>query len=94
MDKTFGKVKSGTKKDILNPVWAETFAFDIPSLAKMKLHIKIMDDDPLMDDKLGSCTLELAQLGLTEEPKDIERVIDGNTFHKGAKIYLKLSYKE
>ena len=92
-DKTFGKVKSSTKNDNLNPYWGETYAFDVPNLEKMMLHIKVMDDDPMIDDKLGYCTINLMELGLTEEAKEVERIIDGNTFHKGAKIYLKLSYK-
>ena len=41
-DKTFGKVQSSTQKDNLNPHWGETYAFDIPSLDKMKLHITTM----------------------------------------------------
>lgn len=93
-DKTFGKVKSTTQKDVLNPVWGETYAFDIPNLEKMKLHIEIKDDDPVIDDKLGACTIDLMEIGLTSEAKEIERVIDGNTFNKGAKIYLKIWYRE
>lgn len=94
LDKTFGKTKSTTRKDNLDPVWAETYGFDIPALKNMKLHIQVMDDDPIINDKLGKCTLPLSELGLTETPQDFERVIDGNTFNKNAKIYLKLSYKE
>ena len=63
-------------------------------MEKMKLHVKVMDDDPMVDDKLGHCTIDLMELGLKEEPIEVERIIDVNTYHKGAKIYLKLSYKE
>jgi hypothetical protein len=94
LDKNFGKTKSATKKDDLNPIWGETYAFDIPSLKNMVLHCMIKDEDIGLDDKLGQCSINLAELGLSEKPIDVERVIDGNTFHKNAKIYLKLSYRE
>ena len=94
LDKNFGKLKTNTVKDNLNPVWAETFAFDVPSLKNLKLIIDIKDDDPIIDDKLGKCTLNLWELGLSETSIEVVRVIDGNLFDNDAKIYLKLSYKE
>jgi Ca2+-dependent lipid-binding protein len=94
VDKNFGKCKSNTQMDNLDPVWGETYAFDIPSLDNMMLYIQVLDEDVGVDQNLGSCTLPLDTLGLTETPMEIDRIIDGNTFHKDARIYLKLSYRE
>ena len=41
MDKNMGKVNSTKKQGELNPVYGETFTFDIPSLNKMVLHVKV-----------------------------------------------------
>ena len=94
LDKNFGKCTTTVRKDNLDPVWGETFAFDIPSLDNMMLTIHVLDEDIGVDQKLGSCTLPLDTLGLTETPIEIDRIIDGNTFHKDARLYLKLSYRE
>ncbi|CAB9522807.1 Synaptotagmin 1 [Seminavis robusta] len=94
MDKNFGKAKSTTQQDNLDPYWNETYAFDIPSLDKMLLNITVLDEDLGPDQHLGECTIPLDQLGLTDELMDVDRIIDGNSFHKDARIYLKLSYKE
>jgi Ca2+-dependent lipid-binding protein len=94
LDKSFGKCKSTSQKDNLDPFWGETYAFDIDSLDNMILYLQVLDEDAALDQNLGSCALPLDTLGLTETPLEVDRIIDGNTFHKDARIYLKLSYKD
>jgi C2 domain len=83
--------------DSLSPVYGETFTFTLPDdigLKNIVLKIKIMDDDPLHDDKLGSARVKLEGLGLGATPKPVEAVVDKNFFAKDGKIFLKLSYKK
>ena len=94
-DKNFGDKMSTTKGDTLNPVYNETFTWEIPSsigLHNMVLRCKVMDDDPLINDKLGFCKITLEDLSLTSTPIGINRVVDNNMFTKDGKIYLELSY--
>ena len=94
-DKKFGTQKSTSKADNLNPVYGETFNFEIPvtmGLNNMVLTCKIMDDDILKDDKIAQCKIKLEDLPLSTEPLGIERVVDNNIFTKDARIFLKLSY--
>jgi len=59
LDKDYGSKKSTTKKGDLDPVYGETFTFDIPSLKNMELKIKVMDDDIVSDDKMGKSKIKL-----------------------------------
>jgi len=93
-DKDYGEQKSSKKKDDLNPEYGETFEFEIPTLNNMVLTCKVMDDDPLFDDKIGKCKIKLEDMPLSEEPMGIDRVIDDNWFSKDAVMYLRLSYTE
>ena len=98
-DKGYGKQTSSKKKNDLNPEYGETFTFDdIPSMNNMKLHIKVMDDDIGLDDKIGFCEINLEKMDLSAEPQEVSVVIDpkkgGGWFSKSAKIYLHLSYVE
>mmetsp|Transcript_68789 Transcript_68789/g.108437 ORF Transcript_68789/g.108437 Transcript_68789/m.108437 type:complete len:133 (+) Transcript_68789:115-513(+) len=94
-DKTYGRVTSSKKKEELNPVYHEEFTFDdLPSLKNMVLRVKVMDDDILFDDKMGSCNIKLDELGLGEEALGVERVIDRNLISKNARIFLQLSYTQ
>ena len=34
-----------------------------PSLKNLVLRIKVMDDDPLFDDKMGACKIDIEELG-------------------------------
>jgi Ca2+-dependent lipid-binding protein len=95
-DKKFGTKNTSTKKDNLNPIYGETFQFEVPStlgLHNLVLICKVMDDDPLKDDKLGECRIKLDDLPLTENWIGVERVVDNNWFTKDARIYLKIAYK-
>lgn len=94
-DKDFGDQMSSKKKDELNPVYGETFTFEIPDnvgLNNMVLTCKVMDDDAIKDDKIGSCKIKLEDMNLGPEQVGVDRVVDDNWFSKDARIYLKLSY--
>lgn len=60
----------------------------------MVLKVKVMDDDPLHDDKLGSAKIKLENMDLSETPTPVEAVVDKNFFTKDGKIFLQLSYKK
>mmetsp|Transcript_39931 Transcript_39931/g.83514 ORF Transcript_39931/g.83514 Transcript_39931/m.83514 type:complete len:132 (+) Transcript_39931:262-657(+) len=94
VDKDFGEMVSTKKKDEQNPVYGEDFHFNIPTLNNMELTIKVMDDDVGFDEKLGKCKIKLEDLGLSEEPMEIEKKVDNNLFSPDAYIYLKISYSE
>jgi Ca2+-dependent lipid-binding protein len=95
MDKDFGTKTSSKKKDDLNPEWGETFCFEeLPGLNNLVLKVTIKDDDPLFDDKLGGCKINLEELGLTSEPTGVDRVVDANLICKDARIFLQISYEE
>ena len=96
-DKNYGKKTSTKKKGDQNPVYGETFEFDnVDSLKNLVLWGKVMDDDIGVgnDDKLGSCKINLADLGLSSEPMDVDRVVDRNLIGKNGRIYLKISWHE
>jgi Ca2+-dependent lipid-binding protein len=91
-DKGFGKQTSSKKRNTLNPVYGETFAFSqVDSMKNMVLYIKILDDDTGLDDRLGKATVQLEDLNLSETPKEVEVTAEGKRKSK-AKIYLKLSF--
>lgn len=95
-DKDLGDRKSSTKGGELNPVYDETFTFNIPDdmgLDNVVLSCKVMDDDPLKDDKIGSCRIKLEGMELSADPTPVERVVDNNWFSKDAKIFLTLAYE-
>lgn len=94
MDKNMGKHCSTVKKDDCNPVYDETFTWELPSLDKMVLFVKVVDDDPIKNDKLGSCKIKLSDLNLSASPTGTDRVIDNNLFSKDARIYLQLTWTE
>ena len=61
----------------------------------MVLTCVVKDEDTgSKDDKLGKCKIKLEGMGLSEEPMDVEKVIDRNIITDHGKIFLKLSYKE
>jgi len=93
-DKDMGDKKSTKKKDEPNPVYDETFVWNIPGINNMELTCKVMDDDIASDDKIGHCKIKLEDLGLTPEPQEFSYKVDNNLFSKDAYIYLKISYEE
>jgi Ca2+-dependent lipid-binding protein len=94
LDKDYGSQKSTTKQNDTSPEYGETFWFEIPSLKNMVLRVKIMDNDPLKDDKLGYCKFELDKMDLTSELQPFEKVVDHNIFVKDGKVHLKLAYED
>jgi len=83
------------KSNDLNPVYNETFKFTIPTLKNMVLTCKVLDEDiGSRDDKVGKCKIKLEDIGLSETPTVIDRVIDWNIFSANGMIYLSLSYTE
>ena len=94
LDKDYGSQKSSTKQNDTSPVYGETFWFEIPSLKNMVLKVKIMDKDPLKDDKLGYCKFNLDKMDLTSTPQAFDKVVDNNIFVKDGKVHLKLSYED
>jgi hypothetical protein len=56
------------------------------------LWVKVWDDDFGLDDKMGSCKINLEELGLSPEPLGTDRVIDNNLIRKDARIFLKISW--
>ena len=98
-DKTPGKFTSSKKQNELSAVYGETFTFEnVPDTKNMVLHVKVMDDDYGLDDYMGGCDIKLNKLSLSEEPTDVEMVVDNKKgegwFSKKAKIYLQISFKE
>ena len=93
-DVDYGYQKSSTKKDDCNPVFDETFTFNIPTLDNMVLACAIMDEDPLKDDKCGKCKIKLEHLGITSDPMEVEKTFDRNIFTANGKIHLKLSFTD
>ena len=92
-DKNYGRKVSKKKRGTISPEFHETFEFDdVPSLNNLVLHVKVKDDDPIFDDKLGSCTIDLEKLKLGPKPIEVDRVVDRNILRKNARIYLKISY--
>jgi len=92
-DKDMGDKKSSKKKDESNPVYGETFIWNLETLNNMELTIKVMDDDIASDDKIGKCLIKLEDLGLTATPMEVTRKIDNNIFSPDAYIYLTIKYE-
>jgi Ca2+-dependent lipid-binding protein len=94
-DKGYGKQTSSTKPNTCNPEFGETFTFEnIPSLDNMVLHVKVMDDDIGLDDKLGYCKINLEKLNPSADGSSIETVIGDRLIARDAKIFLTISYTE
>jgi Ca2+-dependent lipid-binding protein len=95
LDKNYGTQKSSKKGGTKNPVYGETFVFaNLPdNLSEFDLNVKVMDDDPLVDDKLGSCTIHLDKLKLTSHPQEVKGKVDRRLIRKDAFVVLKLSFE-
>ncbi|KAL7499390.1 hypothetical protein ACHAWT_008165 [Skeletonema menzelii] len=93
-DKDYGDTKSTVKKNELNPVYGETFHFNIPTLNNMELTIKVMDDDIVSDDKMGKCKIKLEKHGLNSTPKEFKEKVYNRVFGKDAYVHLTLKYEE
>jgi len=84
---------SKVKKDECNPVYHETFEWNnVPSLKNLTLWVKVIDDDPLKNDKIGKCKIMIEELAPTPEGVGVDRVVDANVFSKDARVFLKISW--
>eukprot|EP00542_Grammatophora_oceanica_P018108 CAMPEP_0194049096 /NCGR_PEP_ID=MMETSP0009_2-20130614/29639_1 /TAXON_ID=210454 /ORGANISM="Grammatophora oceanica, Strain CCMP 410" /LENGTH=132 /DNA_ID=CAMNT_0038695165 /DNA_START=75 /DNA_END=473 /DNA_ORIENTATION=- len=94
-DKNYGKQESTHKGNTCNPEYGETFEFDgVDTLNNLVLHVRVMDDDFGLDDKLGGCTIKLEDEDLSSEPKAFEKKVDNKWFCKDARIHVQISYEE
>lgn len=93
-DKDYGEQKSTIKKDELNPVYDETFHFNIPTLNNMVLTVTIKDDDIMKDEKIGKCKIKLEGMGLSASPTHVQKKVDNKLFRKDAFVFLSLTYTE
>eukprot|EP00585_Thalassiosira_rotula_P003835 CAMPEP_0196159848 /NCGR_PEP_ID=MMETSP0910-20130528/46527_1 /TAXON_ID=49265 /ORGANISM="Thalassiosira rotula, Strain GSO102" /LENGTH=131 /DNA_ID=CAMNT_0041424773 /DNA_START=103 /DNA_END=498 /DNA_ORIENTATION=+ len=93
-DKDYGEMKSTTKSNELNPVYEETFHFNIPTIENMELTCKVMDDDTLKDDKMGKCKIKLEKLGLSDTPTPVKEKVYNRIMGEDAYVHLSLSYTE
>jgi len=77
LDKNFGRKESTHKRNDCLPTFEETFEWeDIPSLDNMVLWVKVWDDDIGRDDQIGDGKIKLEGLGISDEPKEVELVVD------------------
>jgi len=93
-DKDHGEQKSTTKENELNPVYGETFHYNIPTLDNMELTVKVMDDDVLKDDKMGKCKIKLEKLGLSGTPRHVKEKVHNRIFGEDSYVFLTLTYTE
>jgi len=93
-DKNYGDQKSTTKKNDLDPVYEETFHFNIPEIKNMELTVKVMDDDVLKDDKMGKCKIKLEKLGLSDSPTPLREKVYNRVFGDDSYVFLTLTYTE
>lgn len=92
IDKAFGRKQSSVKSDDCNPVYNETFTWEIPTLNNMKLWVKVMDKDKHMDDFLGKNFLNLEKNKPTSEFRSHELKVENNLIKKDAIVYIKVKY--
>ena len=92
-DVDYGYQFSSKKRNDCNPVYNETFTWQIPTLDNMVLTCKIMDEDKFSrDDKCGPCKVKLEHLGVASRPKAVEKTFDRNLFTANGKIHLRISF--
>ena len=93
-DKDFGDKKSTVKENDLNPVYGETFTWNIPALKNMELTVKVKDDDVLKDDEMGKCKIKLDDLGLEGGPTNLQKKVHNRMFGKDSYVFLTISYTD
>ena len=96
IDKDFGEKRSTVKKDDLNPVYNETFTWELPTLNNMKLWVKVMDEDNrkfMDDDFLGKDFLNLEKVKPTSEFKEHKLKVENRLIKKDAFVYIKVKYE-
>jgi len=93
-DKDYGTQISSTKQGERNPVWDETFTFNIPTLNNMVLSFRVYDDDiGSKDDKCGKCKVKLEHEDITADPKHFTKRIDFNLLSANGTLSFEISYE-
>ena len=84
------------KKDELNHVRKEEFTFcSILTLHNMVLKVKVLDNDFISNDKIGSYKIKLEDIDFTSgKLYESIWVIDHNGFSKDTEIFLTLIWTE
>lgn len=94
-DVDYGYQKTSTKSGDLNPVWDETFSFNIPTLDNMVLSCRVMDADVgSSDDKAGKCKIKLEHEEISSSPKRITKTVDFNLLSSNGELVLDISFEE
>jgi C2 domain len=94
-DKSFGEQVSSHKSNTVNPEYHETFSWQAPEdITGLVVNVVVMDDDIGRDDKIGKCSIKLADIdGDLSSFRAVERNLDNKWFRKDAKIYLKIKFE-
>ncbi|KAJ3168400.1 hypothetical protein HDU87_001164 [Geranomyces variabilis] len=74
-------VKRGAGKQA---VFDELFTFDVLPQPNAKLYVEVYDKDPLKDDKLGSASVSIADIGA--EQKDVVVELHRHIIHRHAGV--------
>jgi Ca2+-dependent lipid-binding protein len=95
-DKSFGEQSSSHKANTINPEYNETFSWNSApdDISGLVLRVVVMDDDIGMDDKLGKCSIKLADIdGNISHWCSVEKKLDNKWFGRDAKIFLKVKFE-
>jgi Ca2+-dependent lipid-binding protein len=94
-DKDYGTQISSTKSGDRNPVWNETFTFNVDTLNNMVLSLNVFDDDVgSKDDKCGKCKVKLENEDISSDPTLLEKTIDFNLLSRNGTISFEVSFEE
>jgi Ca2+-dependent lipid-binding protein len=96
-DKSFGEQESSHKDNTIAPEYHETFTWTVPAsdIGGLLLTCTVMDGDIGLDDKVGKCTIRLADI-----EKDlshfcaVEKKLDNKWFSKDATIHVKVKFEK
>eukprot|EP00232_Nephroselmis_pyriformis_P026574 CAMPEP_0182855474 /NCGR_PEP_ID=MMETSP0034_2-20130328/1864_1 /TAXON_ID=156128 /ORGANISM="Nephroselmis pyriformis, Strain CCMP717" /LENGTH=1542 /DNA_ID=CAMNT_0024986443 /DNA_START=104 /DNA_END=4729 /DNA_ORIENTATION=+ len=91
-------VKSKVVKNTLEPVWKETFTFEVHSLELQTLCVQIFDEDlgPVSDDLLGECIIPLKDAERGPLDKWVKLQNNGKLGLKGGpggEVHLRIKWK-
>jgi C2 domain len=95
-DKSFGEQESSHKANTIHPEYNETFSWNSApdDISGLVLHVVVMDDDIGLDDKIGKCSIKLADIdGNISHWCSVEKKLDNKWFGRDAKIFLKVKFE-
>mmetsp|Transcript_2142 Transcript_2142/g.4593 ORF Transcript_2142/g.4593 Transcript_2142/m.4593 type:complete len:134 (-) Transcript_2142:282-683(-) len=94
-DKDYGYQQTTVKEGDVNPVWDETFTFNVPTLDNMVLTLQAYDSDVGSgDDKCGKCKIKLEDEEISSSPTRLVKCIDFNLLRANGEITVDVSYEE